>query len=104
MTPKSARTAKEELHEEFAEDSLKVRGALREILSNNRSINTKLIDQMTQGDMSQIEEYTMIVKGILDASKLLTEMNSAAPKTVKEIDSIKNEKAKIDLDALMDSD
>ena len=92
---------KEKLSTEFEEDQQKIRGALREILSNNRSINHNLVESMVQGDMSQIEEYNLIVKGILDASKILTDLNSVAPKTVKDIDSIKNEKVKIDLDSLI---
>ena len=92
------------LKEQLQEDANKVRGACREILEHNRQINTKLVEDMTNGDMTQIEEYNMLVKGLLDASKLLTDLNAQTPKTIKEIEKIEESKKKIDLDSLMDSE
>ena len=77
------------------------RGAMLEIISHNRKINKILVEQMEEENFALLEEYTAITKGILDAAKLITDINSQTPKTVKEIEKIQEQKKSINLDDLV---
>jgi excinuclease UvrABC helicase subunit UvrB len=94
---------KKELQNDMIEDIDKIRGALREILDHNRVINRSLVESFTEGDLSMLEEYGLLSKGIIDAAKLLTEVNSQVPKTLHDIDKVKEEKQKINLDDLIEN-
>jgi uncharacterized protein (UPF0335 family) len=95
---------KKELKDNTQADMNVARGAMREIIDHNRRINNQLVEQMEDADFSLLEEYSMITKGILEAAKLLTEINAQTPKTIKDIEKVEEEKKKIDLDSLMDSE
>lgn len=95
---------KDELKDSLDADISKVRGAMIEILAANREINKDLVDQMVGGDFALLEEYNLLTKGILDASKLLTDIHSQTPKTLKDIQNIKEEKKSINLNDLVDTE
>lgn len=95
---------KDGLKEQLQKDLKTSQGALREIIEHNRVINKNLVDQMEELDFSLLEEYGMITKGILDSVKLLNEINSITPKTIKDIDSVQEAKKGINLGDLIDED
>ncbi len=95
---------KRELKENTIKDMDIARGSMREIIAHGRKINVSLIEDFENKDLSLLEEYGIITKSILDAAKLLTEINSITPKTIKEIENVQEEKKKIDLDSLMSED
>ncbi len=95
---------KKELRENTQQDMDIARGAMREIIEHNRKINNNLVDQMEELDFSLLEEYAMVTKGILDAAKLLTDINAQTPKTIKDIDNVQEEKKKINLNELVNDD
>ena len=92
---------KKELKENTQADMDIARGAMREVIAHNRKINKELVQQMDESDFSLLEEYSIITKGILDAAKLLTDINAQTPKTVQDIEKIQEEKREIDLDELI---
>jgi hypothetical protein len=93
------------LKQNFSEDFVKVKSALLDIIQNNRNINKNLVQALSTGDFSSIEEYNMMTKGILDASKNITELYQAAPKIVSSIDKdIKEKTPKMSLEDLMDDE
>ena len=92
---------KKELQENTQADMELARGAMRELLAHNRKINRDLVSLMEGQDFGLLEEYTMLSEGILKAAKLLTEMNSQTPKTIKDIKALTEEKKAIDLDELI---
>lgn len=93
---------KEEIKENIEHDVNKMRGAMLEIISNNRSINKELSEALTDGDFSLLEEYNLITKSILDAAKVLTDVHSQTPKIIQDIDKIEQEHQKIDINDLLD--
>ena len=93
---------KEDLKEALQKDLSTSQGALREIIEHNRIVNKSLVEQMTDGDFTLLEEYGIITKGILDSVKLLNEINSVAPKTIKDINTVQEEKKGINLRDLID--
>jgi len=95
---------KQDLRKEVREDLDKVRGALLEIIENNRKINRNIMDELESSDYSLLEELGLLQKGILDSAKILSDIHSAQPKTIKEIDSIEQEKSKINLEDLIEDD
>ena len=92
---------KEELKESIEHDVQKMRGAMLELISNNRELNKELVDQMHEADYSLLEEYGIISKGILDAAKILTDIHTQTPKILQEIEKVHQEKKKIDIQDLM---
>lgn len=92
---------KDTLKENIETDVDKMRGAMLEIMSNNRTINNNLIEQMNDSDFSLLEEYGLLTKSILDAAKVLTDIHSQTPKILKDIDNVKEKKPSINLDELM---
>jgi len=95
---------KQELKEQLQKDLMTSQGALREIITNNRLINSKLTEDMLTGDFSLLEEYGIITKAILESVKLLNDVNAIAPKTIKDIDSVQEGKKEINLADLIDED
>jgi len=93
---------KEELKSRIQEDHDTTRGAMLEIMEHNRRINSSLVEQMEDSDFGLLEEYAMLTEGILKAAKLLTDINTQVPKTVKDVDSLQDEKQKIDLNAILE--
>lgn len=95
---------KEELKDQLQKDLKTSQGALREIIAHNRVINHQLVQNMEDGDFSLLEEYGLVTKGILDSVKLLNEVNAITPKTIKDIDSVREEKQSINLGDLIDQE
>jgi Zn-dependent M32 family carboxypeptidase len=96
---------KKELKEEFSKDFMKVKSALLEIISISRKTASDIADSLAQEDYSSLEEYQMLTKNIIDASKNFTDLYSQAPKIFGDIDkTMKEEKKKIDLNDLVDED
>ena len=93
---------KDELNDNIESDVNKMRGALLEMISNNRSLNSDLVDQMNSSDFNLIEEYNLLSKSILEAVKALTDIHSQTPKILKGIQEVPENKPKIDLKKLMD--
>lgn len=91
---------KEELQESIEHDVNKMRGAMLELISNNRELNKDIIENMSAADYSLLEEYTLISKGILDAAKILTDLHTQTPKILQEIEKVQQQKEKIDLSEL----
>ena len=86
----------------FNKDTEIIRENLRELLSNNKEVQNDIAQQFKDGDFSLLEEYATISKGIIDASKLLIELNEKYPKTLKEYNEISNTKEKIKIEDLLD--
>ena len=94
---------KKELKEEFSKDFMKVKSALLEIISISRTTASDIAENLAQEDYSSIEEYQMLTKNIIDASKNFTDLYSQAPKIFGDIEkTMKEEKKKIDLNDLVD--
>ena len=93
---------KSELKENVQTDLDIARGAMREIIDNNRSINRGIVLEFEQADYHLLEEYNLVTDGILKAAKLLTDINAQTPKTLKDINSIEDEKQKINLEDLIE--
>ena len=87
--------------EDLNKDIRVTRGAMHEILEHNRKINKDIRKSFEDSDFSLLEEYSTITKSILEAAKLLTEMNAQTPKTIKSLSEVQVEE-KIDLSVLMD--
>ena len=95
-------TEKEHMNlDELNKDIALTRGAMHEILEHNRLINRDILKTFVKQDFSLLEEYTATTKNILDAAKLLTEMNAQAPKTIKSLSEVQVEE-KVDIASLMD--
>lgn len=95
---------KDELKDNISEDVNKLRGAMLELISNNRSLNTELVDQMAAGDFKLLEEYNLLSKSILDAAKVLTDIHAQTPKILNDINKVEDKKEAIDLNDLIDKD
>jgi len=93
---------KNDLKDDLESDIDLVRGALKEILANNRKLNSDILEEMGADNFAMLEEYTILQKSILDSAKLLSDIHSARPKTLKDIDELQEEKKKINLDDLID--
>ena len=93
---------KTKLQDSLERDMDIARGAMIEIIENNRQLGKDIFNTIKDADYNLLEEYASITKNILDASKLLTDIHSAKPKTLKDIDSITVPKEKINLDDLID--
>ena len=90
---------KKELKKNFSTDFVKVKSALLDIIQNNKDINKGLVQNLSEGDYSTIEEYNMMTRGILDATKNITELYQAAPKIISSIDKdIKEDKKRLSID------
>ncbi len=96
--------SKKELSDNTKKDMDIARGSMREIIDHGRNINKTLVEGFEDKDLSLLEEYGIITKSILDAAKLLTDINAQTPKTLKDIEKVEEEKKKIDLDSLMSDD
>jgi hypothetical protein len=96
---------KKDLKENFSKDFIKVKSALLDIIQNNRNINKNLVQNLSEGDYSAIEEYNMMTTGILNATKNITELYQAAPKIVSSIDKeIKEDKKRLSIDDVINDD
>ena len=93
---------KNDLKDELQEDINIARGAMKEIIENNRKLNRDILDDMGTDNFAMLEEYTILQKSILDAAKLLSDIHSVQPKTLKDISNLQDEKQKINLDELID--
>ncbi len=91
---------KQELKEEYKKDFKKVKSALLEIISNSRNISTDIAKNLAEEDYSLLEEYGVLTKNIIDASKQFNDLYINAPKIISEIEKIKESKKKINLEDL----
>jgi len=96
------RRSKEALYENTTEDNDIARGAMRELIDVNRKLSRKITDEFKHGDYGLLEEYAQLADNIFKGSKLLVEINQTAPKTFKDIQSLQEQKEKINLKELMD--
>jgi len=95
---------KDKLHK-AAEADLKIsRGALLEIMENNRIINANIVPSLEEGDFTSLEEYNMLVKNILDAVKTLEQINSSSSDIFTKIEKMQIKGKGIDLDKLMETE
>ncbi len=92
------------MNKALQEDTKKIRGAMREIIENNRIINKDLVEQMIDSDFGLLEEYNLLTRSILDAAKVLNDVNAQTPKTAKEIEKIQDKKKVINLSDLVDEE
>jgi len=94
---------KKDLKEEFDKDFMKVKSALLEVIQTSRGIASNIAESLAAEDYSSIEEFQLLNKNIIDASKNFTELYTQAPKIIGSIDKdIKEEKKKINLQDLVD--
>jgi len=93
---------KKELKNQFSKDFIKVKSALLEIISNSRNISNDIAENLASEDYSSIEEYGMLTKNIIDATKEFNSLYTNAPKILTEIDKVKEEKKKINLEDFVD--
>ncbi len=94
---------KKEILNEFAEDFAKSRGALQEVISHNRTIDTELVKDLQEGNFKSLEEHIEISKIIMSGVKEMTELFKNIPKILQDIEMIQEgeEKQKINLNDLM---
>ena len=98
---------KNDLEHELTKDLKTVRSAMREMLSGNRTITNNIMEEMGTGDEDayvHIEEYMLASKNIIDASKVMQDLNNSMIKAVKEIRQLKDETEKLSLDDLLDDE
>jgi len=95
------KTDKEKLKTQLQDDTTLIRNACRNLIVDGQKVNQQLIENLVQEDLSQLEEYTMISKSITDAAKLLADTHQSVVKTTKEIEKIKEQKEKVNLDDLI---
>jgi hypothetical protein len=93
---------KKELREHFSKDFIKVKTAILDVIQTSRNVSNKIATSLAQEDFSSIEEYTLLSKNIIDATKQFNELYANAPKILSSIEKeVKEEKKKINLDDLM---
>ena len=93
---------KTELKDEFFKDFKKVKTSLLDIIDNNRNISAEMVEALIDGDFSSLEEYNIITKGILEASKNITEIYAQVPKILGEVDkNIKEPKKSLSVEDLL---
>jgi predicted HTH domain antitoxin len=96
---------KKELKEQFSKDFVKVKSALLEVISTSRRVSNDIAINLAQEDFSSIEEYGILTKNIIDASKQFNDLYTQAPKILGSIDKeVREEKVKINLEELMKDD
>jgi hypothetical protein len=96
---------KKELKEEFSKDFKKVKSALLEVIQTSRGISSDIAESLANEDYTAIEEYGILTKNIIDASKQFNDLYTQAPKILGSIDKeVREEKKKINLEDLMDDE
>ena len=96
---------KKEIKEEFSKDFMKVKGALLEVIQNSRGAASEIAENLANEDYSSIEEYGMLTKSIIEASREFNNLYTNAPKIIGSIDKdIKEEKTKLSLEDLIEED
>jgi hypothetical protein len=93
---------KDKLLEDIEKDRQNIRDALNEIIQNSRSANNKIFEALSSSDFTLLEEFGILNKGIIDAAKLLSEVNAQTPKTITTVNEIKQPKQKININDLLD--
>jgi len=83
---------KEELLKNLEEDFNKTRGAISEIIDHNRSIDRDLVEEMSEGDFSRLEEHIEISKLIMDGIKSFNDLYKNMPSSIESIGKIKQDK------------
>ncbi len=101
-TEKTEYKSKESIVDRTINDSLIARGAMRELIENNRAINRDILLGFSNKDFELLEEYTLLSDGILKAAKLLTEINQSTPKIMKDVEKLQGQKKEINLDDFVD--
>jgi len=95
---------KNELSKNYIEDFNASKGALSEVLSHNRAVDAKLVEDLIEGDFKKLEEHIEITKLILDATKNFNELYKNAPSVISSISALQDEvekKEKSSLDEIM---
>jgi len=93
---------KKELKEQFNKDFLKVKTAILDVIQTSRNVSNDIAESLAQEDYSNIEEYTILTKNIIDATKQFNELYLNAPKIIGDINkNVQEEKKKVNLDDLM---
>ncbi len=96
---------KKDLKEQFSKDFIKVKSALLEVIGTSRSVANDIAENLANEDFSSIEEYGILTKNIIDASKQFNDLYTQAPKILGSIDKeVKEEKIKISLEELMETE
>ena len=83
---------KEELLKSLDEDFSKTRGAILEIIDHNRVIDRSIVEEMSEGDFSRLEEHIEISKLIMDGVKGFNELYKNISNTIEGINKIKTDK------------
>ncbi len=94
---------KDDLKEKFVNDFDKMRGGLLEILSHNRAINVTLVEHMSEGDFSSLEEYTMLTKSINDSVKQLTDIYKQTPDILEQMEKKIHTRKPMNITSLLDN-
>jgi mevalonate kinase len=95
---------KNELLKNFEHDFTKSRGALAEIIENNRIITSQLMHDLSSGDFKRIEEFVMLNQMVLDGVKASNDLYKQAVDILKNVEKLpeKNEEKKTSkIDELM---
>ena len=96
---------KNELKEEFSKDFMKVKGALLEVIQNSRGAASEIAESLANEDYSSIEEYGILTKNIIEASREFNNLYTQAPKILGSIEKeIKEQKSKINLEDLIEDE
>ena len=96
---------KKELKEEFSKDFMKVKGALLEVIQNSRGAASEIAESLANEDYTSIEEYGILTKNIIEASREFNNLYTQAPKILGSIDKeIKEQKTKINLEDLVEDE
>ena len=84
---------KKDFLKKHKEDFDKSRGALQEIISHNRSVDTMIMQDLEQFDFKRLEEHIEITKLILEGVKATNELNKQSVDILKNAESIPEAKA-----------
>ena len=99
--------SKDNLKTELGKDLDLTRGAMREMLEGNRKLTQDILQEMTQEDVNgdknynHIEEFMLASKNIIDAAKVMQDVNGNMIKAIKEIDKLNDKNKKIDLNEML---
>jgi len=83
---------KEKLLKSISEDFQKTRGAISEVIDHNRKLDADLVEELSDGDYSRLEEHIEISKLIMDGVKSFNELYKNIPSSIESIGKIKQDK------------
>jgi len=79
---------KEELAKAFQTDFKKTQGALSEVISHNRTLDSLLVQDLMEGDYNKLEEHIELSKLIMEGVKGFNELYKNTPAVISAIEKL----------------